>query len=407
MQVVPFGSGWATAFVACPPGAAPPRAVAAPAARVLGAAVVFALGFVAYLRGSRWREWPVAALPLATVTWAILVRDDPGRVSPLLPTVALALGSGAVGYRLLRLRPRRALALAALVAGAGAAAMLVPHPGASADDVVTAPAAAPPLAVDPAYWHFLAPHQRLGFVQHSLAEVAGPADETWLVVGGSVTAGTEVDPAETYTAVAERTLRATGQRVRLVNAAVSGWHIGQIDQLLRDLGDRLPARGVVVASVLNNAAFRIVGRPDPPTTDSLLWTYWYGLGRNHLLLPGVSFFMPKPDNGDRLQRTLDRLIVREQGLGRTIVLLDETHEAQLGPTWYNAWLGRPQEAQRQVIRDVAAQHDLRLHRVDDVVAALPPAERFLDGMHLTRAGHAAVGARLAAILTREREAPRP
>jgi hypothetical protein len=44
-----------------------------------------------------------------------------------------------------------------------------------------------------------------------------------------------------------------------------------------------------------------------------------------------------------------------------------------------------------VIRDVAAQHDLRLHRVDDVVAALPPAERFLDGMHLTRAGHAAVG----------------
>jgi hypothetical protein len=69
----------------------------------------------------------------------------------------------------------------------------------------------------------------------------------------------------------------------------------------------------------------------------------------------------------------------------------EAHEAQLGPTWYNAWLGRPQEAQRQVIRDVAAQHDLRLHRVNDVVATLPPAEPLLDGMHLTRAGHAAVG----------------
>ncbi len=179
---------------------------------------------------------------------------------------------------------------------------------------------------------------------------------------------------------------------------VGGWNLGQLDRFLRDVGDRLPVRGIVLASVLNNAAFPIVGAPSSPPCSAFICAYAHNLARNYLLLPIANFFVPKPHNQERFATLLEQLISRETALGRTVVLLDETHEAQLRPSWYNRWLGGPQDAYRAILRRVGARHGLALHRVDDAVGRLPPTQQFLDGMHLTPAGHVAVGTRLAGIL---------
>jgi lysophospholipase L1-like esterase len=318
----------------------------------------------------------------------------------------LAAPAAAVVWVLARLWRRRWRddgAVLGLLAAAGLWAVLVPHPLVPADGVLMRDdAAAPPLWTDAAYWHFHAPQQELAFRDRPASTVfddaAAAASETWLVLGGSVTFGWETAATTTFTALAEQQLAGEGYRVRLLNAGVGGWNLGQLDRFLRDVGDRMPLHGVVLISVLNNAAFRIVGPPTAPPCGTLLCAYAYNLSRNYLLLPVANYFLPKPNNLARYETLLDDIVSRERALGRIVVLIDETHEAQLHPAWYNRWIGGVQDRYRAVARAVAAAQGLQFHRVDDAVAQVPVDQRFTDGMHLTSAGHAAVAARLADIL---------
>jgi len=402
-QRIPFGSGWETEIVPCAPFITP-HALRPRAWLLLPLAAVFA---VLVARQARRRgglgDLIGIAIILAMATCTALAWVDPWWIDPSWLLVTAALAALWMLFRLLRSRGRGQGTFIALAATAAVAMALVPHPLVSLDGVrARDDAAAPPLWIDAAYWHFHSPQQELEFRGQPIGELpigAAGEDELWLVLGGSVTYGWETDPQTTFTALAEQQLARAGHHVRLLNAGVGGWNLGQVDRVLRDIGDRLPLRGIVIVSVLNNAAFPIAAAPHPPACTTLLCAYAYNLSRNYLLSPVINFFLPAPGNQARFTALLDDIIARELARGRTVILLDETHEAQLRPAWYNRWVGGPQERYRTAARQVAAAHGLELHRVDDAVAALPPDQQFTDGMHLTPAAHVAVAARLAEILT--------
>jgi lysophospholipase L1-like esterase len=401
-QQIPFGAGWDSEIVSCSRTIAPEQFVEDEQAAVLLAlaGLLFAgLGLLQIRLRTSVRDFFLPAVLLAIAGWGFVARIDPWWTSPLWPlaTASVALALSLIG--LILSRTGRNVALAALALAVGLWVLLIPHPLVPRDTSrLIDSRSAPPLWVDAAYWSVAAPHQRLGFPRRSFGELLGSDVETWLVLGGSVAAGREAGPNNTFTAVAERRLTVDGFRVRLVNAAVQGWNLGQVDRFLRDFAEALPVRGIVLASVLNNAAFRIVGPPTLPGCSTLACGLAHNIRRNYLLLPTVNFFVPKPANRARFQRLLAELLRREIDRGRAVVLLDESHDAQLRPRWYNVWLSRPHDAYRAAIREVASAHGIELHSVDDVLVELSPDEQFLDGVHLTRAGHAAVGARLAEIL---------
>jgi lysophospholipase L1-like esterase len=406
-QRIAFGAGWQTEIVSCAPFITPhvlrPHVwVLLPLAGIFAALLAFQLR-----RRPRLGDWIGIAAITALAACAALAWVDPWWIGPGWLLVSAMLALLWVLIRLARSRGRGQSAFVALAATAAAAMLLAPHPLLPLPDVRTRDEpAVPPLWTDAAYWHFHSPQQELGFRDRPIGELPTSAgaidDELWLVIGGSVTYGSETDPQTTFTALAEQQLRRDGQPVRLLNGGVGGWNLSHIDRVLRDIGDRLPLRGIVIVSILNNATFRIVGPPHPPTCTTLLCAYAYNLSRNYLLAPVVNVLLPAPGNEARFATLLDDIITRELARGREVILLDETHDAQLRPAWYNSWVGGPQERYRSTTRRIGAAHGLELHRVDDAVAALPPDERFSDGMHLTPAAHAAVAARLAAIVEAER-----
>lgn len=398
-HLIPFGRGWESRVAPCLSPLAVPESARSP----FVLAPLWVLFAILFLLQVRYRERVAELIPavvlVPVLAWATAARIDPWWIDPRYPLTTLALVAVWSLIRLARTRSAVRVCLVALSLTCLAGAMLIPYPLWPSDTarVIDDPAA-PPLWVDAAYWHYLAPQQRLQFATRSVASLLDADDDTWIVLGGSVTAGRETGAAEAFTAMAEQDLIADGYEIRLANAGVPGWNLGQIDRFLVDVGDQLPLTGIVLASVLNNAAFRIVGPPEPPGCRTLLCQYTYNLRRNYLLAAVINFFLPKPGNPERFRETVDRTISRERDLGREIVLLDETHDAQLRPRWYNSWLRRPQERYRRILREVAAGQGQSLHRVDDVVADLPGDDRFVDGMHLTKDAHAAVGRKLAQIV---------
>lgn len=116
--------------------------------------------------------------------------------------------------------------------------------------------------------------------------------------------------------------------------------------------------------------------------------------RNYLLHEILSVVAPQPWNLSAYRSTLSNLITREQARGRSIILLDETHESQFSPNM----ISRFHDRYRRVLQDVASQHGLEVHRVDDVLIGLTPEDRFTDGLHLNQAAHAAIGTKLAGLL---------
>jgi hypothetical protein len=401
-QRIAFGTGWESEVVPCSFPLSVPHSGLTRRSSVAFASLGLFAG-VLFLLQIRYRKRLIdlifPALLLVILGWSMVAWIDPWYMDPRYPLATLVVVGLWALIRLFRERSVRNVCLVGLSVTCFISVVRIPHPLQPIEGVrLVDDAGAPPLWVDTAYWHFAAPQQRLQFATRSVASLWLSDEETWLVLGGSVTAGRETGAADAFTAVAEQRLTADGSRVRLVNAGVPGWNMGQIDRFMLDVGDRLPIRGVVLASVLNNSAFPIVGPPEPYRCRTFLCAYTHNLRRNYLLFVVINFFLPKPANQARFEEMLDGLITRELNLGREVVLLDETHDAQIRPRWYNGWLGRPQERYRHILRRVAAAHGRSLHRVDDVVAALPVENRFVDGMHLTKDGHLAVGMRLAEIL---------
>lgn len=402
IQRIAFGTGWESEVVPCS-SPLPTRWPGTVRRSLVPLASLAFLAGVIFLLQIRYRgqvvELCLSVVLLVVLGWATVASIDPWCIEPRYPLAALVVMGSWSLIRLLRRRSIGQVCLVGVLVACATGVALIPHPLQPNETAhIVDDTAAPPLWVDTAYWHFAAPQQRLQFATRSVASLWESEEETWLVLGGSVTAGRETGAAEAFTAIAQNRLATDGYRVRLVNAGVPGWNLGQIDRFLLDAGDRLPVRGIVVASVLNNAAFPLVGPPEPHRCRTFLCAYAYNLRRNYLLFVAANFFLPKPTNQAHFRETLERLLARETRLRREVILLDETHDAKLRPHWYNGWLGRPQERYRGILRQVAAAHGRSLHGVDDVVAALPPNDRFIDGMHLTKDAHIAVGKRLAEIL---------
>jgi lysophospholipase L1-like esterase len=283
--------------------------------------------------------------------------------------------------------PRIALALLVALALAR-----VPHPVSNA---APAEPAVPPLWLDTASWHPIGPHQSLELRGRPLASL-DPNAESWLVVGGSVTYGTGVEPHQSFPAVAQDLLRAHGDRKVLLNGGVQGWNLHNIDRWLADLGDALPLRGIVVASILNNATLPIAAPAGAGCERSLLRAQLCNASRNQLLFTWPKAFLPKPHNPERYRAALRRLVARERALGRRVVLLDEATE-------FEGWLLVLWNAEtyRAIAREVGAELGVPFHAVDAALAPLPMEQRFLDGIHPTAAAHALLGRRLAEILRAE------
>jgi hypothetical protein len=296
----------------------------------------------------------------------------------------------AVHAALSRRRSRRARGLLGALGLLAAATLLcVPHPVAT--EAALEPAV-PPLWLDTASWHPRAPHQSLEFRGTPLAGLEAHR-ETWLVVGGSVAFGEGVDADETFSAVAQRLLGAEGSPAVVLNGGLQGWNIQNIDRFLLDLGDSLPLSGIVLVSILNNVTLPVVGPRSAACDASLVLAHLCNASRSQLLFTWPKLFVPKPHNFERYQETLRRLLAREQSLGRRVVMLDEasTFDRRALSPW-NA------DRYRRAAAEIAAERGVGFHRVDDLVAALPPGDRFLDEIHPTRALHAEIGARLHAIL---------
>ncbi|MGH0035627.1 MAG: SGNH/GDSL hydrolase family protein [Myxococcota bacterium] len=392
-QRVALGAGWRTRLRGCAPFTVRHQAPWTPiVGGVLTAGALLALARRRGRRRGLLLLAPSAGLVLLSglAPWAL----DP-RLDLLAIGVCVALAASMAALAL-RGGARHRLAVAGCAALVAAWGVLVPHPVRVAGSSRALPGTTgeAELWVDPALWNPVAPHQALATREEPLAALDDDGPETWWVVGGSVAYGVEVDPAHTFTAQAERRLRAAGHRVRLRNAAAPAWNLGQIDTFLRGLGDRLPVRGIVVASVLNNAGFSLHGPRPRGCEHTLAGATACALWRSPLHLAWLKYFLPKPGNLDRIRRTLGELIERERSLGRSVILLDETSRWQIGRHLRD---GRD-EAVRTALREVAAHRGLRLHPVADAVAAVPPDDRLLDAIHLAPAGHAAVGTRLAAIL---------
>jgi hypothetical protein len=390
---IAFGPGWETDVVGCSTVARPAPARGAPTwGALLVAAAAAAVGLA---RGARARSVAVAAA--AAGAPAVLAHLHP--FAPLGPTGAAVSGlvgavvlAGALAAR--RAHGRARLAFAALGLVTALAAVTAPHPVATPSP---APPAVPPLFTDAAFWHPRGPHQSLAFRGRPVAGVEA-SREVWLVLGGSVAFGEGVEADETFTAVAEARLRASGRDLDLDNAGAQGWNLAAIDRWLRDMGDALPVDGLVLVSILNNATLPIPGPRAAGCDASLLRAFACNRWRSLFFLTWPKVFAPEPHNPERHAARLRGLLERETALGRRIVLMDEPSAAQIHGGRFR-WFGA--EAYRAATRAIGADFGLALHPVADVLAALPADEAFFDGLHPTPAAHRLWGERLAEVLADE------
>jgi len=387
---IAFGPGWATDVVGCSALARPPSSHAAPAfAALLGLAVA---GGAFAVRGARGRAALLALAGAAALAAVAHVRPfaalgPAGAAGAGL--VGIAVGLGALLARGAPRATRASLALIGLLTAVAAAT--AHHPVAS---FAPAPQAVGPLFTDAAFWHPRGPHQSLDFRGRPLAAL-DPSRESWLVLGGSVAFGEGVEPDETFTAVAEARLRAGGRAIDLYDAAAQGWGLAAVDAWLRDLGDRLPVRGLVLVSILNNATLPTPGPRAEGCDASLVRAFACNQQRSLFFLTWPKVFWPKPHNPARHAALLRGLLARETALGREIVLMDEPSEAQIHGGLFRRFGA---ERYRAATREIGADFGLELEPVADALAALPAGEAFLDGIHPTAAGHRAWGERLAEIL---------
>lgn len=397
VQLIAFAPGWRASLRPCPTPAPPGRGSPLPPSLL---ALALAVGGTLLVRRRRAETpWLVGlALPAAASFAAWL---DPAGIDPRVALGTLALALALAVVRLLQ-RVRKlsgwdaAYALTALaVALAGEE---IAHPQSLPASKTSPPAPIPSLWTDPAYWHPAAFHQTLSF----RGDPPAGEEKTWLVLGGSVTFGDGVAPEATFVKTAERQLRAAGHRVRLLNAGAQAWNLGQIDRLLRDLGASLAPDGLVIASVLNNAHFRLPEARPVWCDGRLLAATLCNLIRSPTRLALAKLLAPKPGNRGRFRRTLRAILDRARAQGRPVVLLDETSRWQIEASPRD----RRHEAYRAAIRETAADYGLALHAVDRAVAAVPASARFLDAIHLAPAGHEAVGARLAEVLAPHLDGPR-
>lgn len=387
---IPFGAGWHARITGCAPFPIAERPIGTQLAWLAGFAALAALCVVPRTR--RLRDVAVVVVHGAVLACALTAAADPWwlpsvALLPLAWIVAVFLTAAAL------IEPRRTwiqriptLALGSLVLFAVAT---VPHPvrtHAPADPVV------PPLWLDTANWHPRAAHQSLEFRGRRLADVEDGAP-VWLVLGGSVAFGEGVEASQTFTAVAQDRLREAGDPTILLNGGAQGWNIQNIDRFLSDFGDALPLSGIVLVSILNNATLPVVAPLDASCQRSLLRATLCNFWRSQLLVPWLKVVLPKPHNADRYRQTLRRLLARELGLGRRVVLLDEASDIE--GRRLSLW---DIDAYRSIAREVGGDFDLPLHSVSDAIAPLSPGERFLDGIHPTPEMHARIGRRLEEIL---------
>jgi len=381
---IAFGAGWETKLSGCAPIPLRERPTA------IWLVLLAVLVTVVALRSARGRSQRLAIALLALVFGAaVIAAQDPWRLPPsaIVGGAAVALGwAGVAAARGRGWRDRtQGIGLALLVAIALAR---VPHPVWTA---TPAPSLAPPLWLDPASWQPLAPHQSLAFRDRPVASLAREAPN-WLVLGGSVVFGDGVEAHQAFPAVAQDLLRGTGSRIEVFNAGVQGWNVHNVDRFLADVGDALPVTGIAIASILNNATLPIAAPDVADCGASLLHAAFCNVSRNQLLFTWPKVFLPKPHNPERYRDALRRILVREIGRGRKVVLLDEIGEIDAGLKLWDT------ESYREIARSVGAELGVPFHSVSDAVASLPPAERWLDGIHPTPAMHALLGKRLAEIL---------
>lgn len=386
---IAFGAGWETRIGGCAPLPPPDRPL--PSRLLGGIAVCLLLAGLTLLRArNRWERVSVALL-VPVLGFAAIAAHDPWLLPFVAIVAAAALACVVAGIGALRGRSRpwsvrgAPITLAALAA---TVLSLVPHPVWT--DAATPPAA-PALWLDPASWQPRAAHQSLEFRDRPVASLA-PDAPNWLVLGGSVVFGDGVEAHQAFPAVAQDLLRARGDRTMLFNAGVQGWNIGNIDRFMADAGGDLPLTGVVLVSILNNATIPIVA-PSAPRCDTSLFRAWLcNATRSQAFFLWPKVFLPKPRSPERYRDMLSALLAREQARGRKIVLLDEIGEIDTGLRIWNT------ETYREIARAVAAERGVPFYPVSDAVASLPPAERYLDGIHPTPAMHALLGKRLAEIL---------
>lgn len=387
--LIAFGEGWEANVTGCAPFESEAR-------RAGGTwpwlAAFLPLAILAASRSRRAADVIAIAVCAACFGVAAISTLDPWRLPSLaiLPGTIAASMLVAAGALAQRRRPWRdrvpRIALALLVACAIAR---VPHPVQTA---APAKPVVPALWRDTANWHPRAAHQSLDFRGRPLSELRAGAD-TWIVLGGSVVFGDGVQAAQAFPAIAQDRLRGEGDPV-VLNAGAQGWNIQNLDRLLADLIDGLPVTGIVVASILNNATLPIAGPEPDDCHRSLLRAYLCNVSRSQLMLSWPKAFLPKPRNPARYRATLRALLERERGLGRKVVLLDEVTEFDAGR---GVWIWNT-ESYRAVARELASTFGVPFYPVADAIAEIPPAERFLDGIHPTPAAHLLLGRRLAEIV---------
>lgn len=390
-----FGDGWDTGILPC---AAPSWPEATVGRSLLPGAFPVLLLLSLLARGGRRAAWMAAIVAPGLVAGAV-ARLDPWLLDPVW-VFASGLGALPVAIHGLRgLRRDRATGALAVALAALVVAWLawIPNPSWRVRGPAAAGApgpAAPPLWVDPAFWNPSAVQQSLRFRTVPVAEARVRAQATWLVVGGSVVYGQAVAPEDTFVALAESRMRSEGLDVRLLNAGVPGWNLAQLDRALRDALDDLPVDGLVLHSVLNNAVFPLVGEGGA-CSGGLLRAWTCNAARNYFVFTHLKLVLPKLRNHARYRETLRALLRRERALGRQVVIVEETSEHELDGAPMDAWVGGPY---REIQREVARELGLPVHSLVPALSALPPDARFVDGIHLTRQGHAAAGAALAEIL---------
>lgn len=250
--------------------------------------------------------------------------------------------------------------------------------------------------------------------------VPRPADlQRILVLGDSTWFGHGVNDDQTTPAILERTLKAQGINVEVVNAAIPGYSTEQSKLILEELGWAMEPTLLLICNLWsdNNVdGFRdadllrtnAIFRNNPLAYSSLfqLTAGWVDRARGGTGARIITWTKDSrwPENKERrvpLQdyaRNLDWMVreAKSRGIGAAFVAPTNTGlvdgQFEQGAGW---------DPYFDVQKQVAEWHQLPLATAITALQgnATPTAEDFVDLMHPSPAGHEAIGMLIAAVLT--------